>query len=165
MPVPYRSLALANEFICFSPENGVSHMKLQKLVYMAYGWWLTEHAIPVTMDAPEVWRHGPVFSEMYSRLSGFGQAPIKHPVRYFFDDPPPRVDDNDDETSALLQFVWGRYGRMTAFELSDLTHRPGTPWQVTAEKFNYRVPMNHKIETELIKSEFRDIRNREATLF
>jgi uncharacterized phage-associated protein len=47
-------------------------MKLQKLVYYAYGWWLLYHSEPIMTEPPEVWRHGPVFSSMYHALKHHG---------------------------------------------------------------------------------------------
>ena len=158
MPRPYKPLALANEFICFDPSYGVSHMKLQKLVYFAHGWWLTRHHESLLDEAPEVWRHGPVFSSLYNSLAGFGPNRIKNPVSDVFGNPP-RVDEDDAEVFDLLRFVWGRYGHMTAFQLSDLTHRPGTPWQIIAEQRQYRVPRHFKIDQELIRNEFMRLRN------
>ena len=77
MARPYTPLAFANEFIGRSGGYGVVHMKLQKLVYLCYGWWLVEHDDSIMSDAPEVWRHGPVFSSLYDILKGQGHAPIR----------------------------------------------------------------------------------------
>jgi uncharacterized phage-associated protein len=52
--------------------DGAEHMKLQKLVYYAYGWWLLYHSEPIMTEPPEVWRHGPVFSSMYHALKHHG---------------------------------------------------------------------------------------------
>lgn len=41
MAVPYTPLAVANCFLeKFGENGGIEHMKLQKLVYFSYGWWL-----------------------------------------------------------------------------------------------------------------------------
>jgi hypothetical protein len=68
MPRPYRPLALANEFIVMSASRGAEHMKLQKLVYFAYGWWLTGHSDRITTEPPQVWKFGPVFESLYHEL-------------------------------------------------------------------------------------------------
>lgn len=164
MPKPYQPLALANEFICFDRDGGISHMKLQKLVYFAHGWWLTGEEGSILDEDPEVWRHGPVFNSMYKVLSGFGAARISAPIPSLFGERPPRVDENDVRAFELIRFIWGRYGRMSAFELSDMTHSRGSAWQVMAERYNYNVPTHLKIDRELIRSEFVRIRNEEAHL-
>ena len=163
MPKPYHPLVLANEFIACERDYGVSHMKLQKLVYCAHGWWLRSHyPDSIINESPEVWRHGPVFPTLYAVLSGLGGAQIKHTFPVVFGTEPPRIDDNDDEAYQLVQFVWGRYGSKSAFELSDMTHKPGTPWQLTAEKYNYRIPKHTKIPSDLIRDEFSKIAAKSA---
>lgn len=43
----YTPVALANYFVKqFGADEGISHMKLQKLVYLAYGWWLSHYENP-----------------------------------------------------------------------------------------------------------------------
>ena len=80
MPAPYSSVAVANTFIeKFGSISGIEHMKLQKLVYCSYGWWLTYYGldgIKLTEDGPEIWRHGPVFPELYQAFKVFGRKPI-----------------------------------------------------------------------------------------
>lgn len=161
MPRPYEPLAVANEFICFDHVVGASHMKLQKLVYCTFGWWFTRHPItePLLNEEPEVWRHGPVFSSLYQSLAGFGAKKIGLPVANIFGSPP-RVDPEDDEVHDLIRFIWGRYGHMSAFDLSDLTHKPGTPWHQIAEQTDYRVPRHTKIPPSMIRDEFERIRDR-----
>lgn len=71
---PYTPLAFANEFIVKAGPSGVVHMKLQKLVYMCYGWWLVAHDEPIINEAPQVWKHGPVFKSLYSVLATHGHS-------------------------------------------------------------------------------------------
>lgn len=162
MGKPYHPLALANEFIMLAGGQGVSHMKLQKLVYCAHGWWLQSHyPDSIVSDEPEVWKHGPVFPKLYRVLSGLGGAQIKHLFPVVFGESPLRIDDGDIETAKLIQFTWARYGGMTPFELSDMTHKKGTPWQLTAEKHSYRVPLHTVIPLALIRDEFVRIATKE----
>lgn len=65
MPRPYHPLAFANEFILKAQPAGVEHMKLQKLVYYSYGWWIAYHEEPILTEPPQVWRYGPVFVSLY----------------------------------------------------------------------------------------------------
>jgi len=159
MPAPYQPLAFANEFILKSEGAGVDHMKLQKLVYCAYGWWLAAHREPIMTEGPEVWRHGPVFSSLYSALAGNGARPITTPQSAAFGKEPPRIDDGDEEACNLVDFVWHRYGAFSGFKLSEMTHKKGTPWQITAKRNNYRVPRHLKIEDDLIRGEFSQLAN------
>lgn len=157
MPAPYTPLAFANEFIGKSGATGVVHMKLQKLVYLCYGWWLVEHNNPIIDEPPQVWKHGPVFASLYDVLKGQGHASINTMQRHFFSDTPDRVDTGDQEAFDLVDWVWQQYGRYDQFYLSNLTHQPDSPWHTTAARFNFRVPMNTSIPLETICEHFRSI--------
>jgi len=163
MPRPYRPIAFANEFIVKSPDIGVSHMKLQKLTYYAYGWWLALKDDPVLTEGPEVWAHGPVFWTMYHALKGFGGTGIKHPQKDHPFQDPPRIDDGDTEVKALLDWTWEKYGLFSPFYLSDQTHKTGSPWQQVAQSHDYRIPQHTTIPDEIIKSYFKGMAERSET--
>lgn len=151
---PYRPLAIANEFILQADPNGVKHMKLQKLIYFAYGWWLTRHTHPILTEAPQIWRHGPVFKGLYLALRHFGCAPI----RQIQSDSPffaaPMVDDADREVKTLVEWIWRRYGGYSSFTLSGMAHAAGTAWHRMAEESNWSVPRDSIIPDEYIRAEF-----------
>jgi uncharacterized phage-associated protein len=150
-----KPLALANAFIDrFADHVGIQHMKLQKLCYYAYGWWLTAHEEPLLDRGPEVWRYGPVFSELYSDLKAFGNQLIPRAQLAYFNDPvPPMVDEA--EHLQLVDWIWRKYGKFTAAELSEMTHRPGTPWRKMAEAYNFKVPLNLAIPDAEMRAYFR----------
>ena len=71
------ALKLANTFLARHAGGfGLQHMKLQKLCYYAYGWWLSAYDNPLTDKGPEVWKYGPVFSDLYDDLKTWGNAAI-----------------------------------------------------------------------------------------
>lgn len=158
MAVPYSPLAIANEFLGrHADSEGIEHMKLQKLVYCSYGWWLAGHGLEaarLTDEGPEIWRHGPVFSSLYRVLRVFGSGPIHTPQAASPFQQPDAVPDDDPEVTALVDWVWSRYGHLSGFALSDLTHRPGTPWHRVAVENDFRVPFNTAIPDEYIYEEF-----------
>ncbi len=160
MPGPFTPLAFANEFIARSAPHGVVHMKLQKLVYMCYGWWLVTHNDPIIGEQSEVWRHGPVFCSLYDTLKGHGHKPITKAQTKFFTREPDRVDDKVDkvdEVFRLIDWVSQRYGQYDQFYLSELTHRPGSPWYQTAAEYDFRVPRHTRIPVATIQQHFRKI--------
>lgn len=154
MPIPYPPLAAANYFISLAGPVGVEHMKLQKLVYFAHGWWLTAHEQPFLDERPQIWKHGPVFNSMYHALKPFGRASIISPQSASPFVPPPRIDENDNNVIPLLFWVWHRYGHLSSFALSDMTHRPGTAWSRVAAERNYTVPRGLEIPDSYIREEF-----------
>ena len=144
----YLPLAAANEFIRLAAPNGVSHMKLQKLVYLAHGLWLAEHDEPFLSRAPQVWQYGPVFEDLYHELKGFRRSPIKEPQALF--DEPPFIDDA--EVKATIAKTWERFKDWSAIQLSDLTHKVGSPWSNIAERHGFKVPLG----TQIPASDIRD---------
>lgn len=158
MAVPYTPLAVANEFIDRHGEPyGLEHMKLQKLVYCSYGYWLGHYGLTnarLTSEGPQIWKFGPVFPSLYHALKLFGRREIDAPQSASPFGTPDRVDEGDREVLNLIDWVWDRYGHMTSFSLSDLTHRPGTPWHRVAQENNFRVAQNTPIPDEYIHEEF-----------
>ena len=157
MARPYTPLAFANEFIVKATGIGLEHMKLQKLVYMCYGWWLVKHDAPILDEQPQVWQHGPVFHSLYFILNSFGHKRITNTQSRMYGDKPDRVDIGDDEVHDLIHWVWMKYGARSPFYLSDLTHQAGSPWHQVVERFEYRVPRNTPIPIETIADHFKSI--------
>lgn len=161
MPVPYSPLAIANTFISeFGRDNGIEHMKLQKLVYCSYGWWLAVRGLNgdrLTTEGPEIWRHGPVFYSLYHVMKIYGRKPIHEAQSVGPFVQPDRIDDEDHEVLSLVRWIWGRYGHLSSFALSDMTHKPGTPWHRVAQERNFRVPFNTEIPDEYIHQEFSNL--------
>lgn len=157
MTRPYKPLAFANEFIAKAGPSGAEHMKLQKLTYLAYGWWLAYYDDPILSEGPQVWTHGPVFKSLYFALRTFGRAPVTTmqpdgPFGQVL-----RVDNTDAEVLSLLDWIWGRYGSKSAYYLSDLTHESGSPWRQVAEEHEFKVPMDTPIPVSIIKEHYRKL--------
>lgn len=151
---PYRPLAIANEFIVRASPEGVEHMKLQKLVYYAYGWWLAYEKTSFISEPPQIWQHGPVFKTLYHALKHHGRKPIKTTES---DSPfagPPRVDPEDQQALEMIDWVWDRYKSYSSFDLSDMTHAPGSAWHIVAERNNWRVRGETTIPDEIIREVF-----------
>lgn len=151
----YTPLALANTFLQRHGSGGIEHMKLQKLAYYAYGWWLAYEAEPLLVEGPELWKFGPVFSSLYRVLAPFGSRPIADPQKASPFSDPTIIPDGDGKTLGLVDWIWERYGGLGSFTLSDMTHAPGTPWQIEAEKNQYRVPQHYKIPDPVIADYFK----------
>lgn len=168
MPAPYSPTAIANNFIQqFGAQQGIEHMKLQKLVYCAYGWWLAAQgmeAVRLTTEGPEIWKHGPVFESMYRTFRVFGRQPIREMKSANPLLPPMNVDIGDDEVRNVVIWIWGRYGHLSSFELSDLTHKQGTPWHRTAIDNGFQVQYNTAIPDQYIYEEFSRLLNADRVL-
>jgi uncharacterized phage-associated protein len=158
MPAPYAPLAIANQFIIKARDFGCEHMKLQKLVYISYGWWLAFNpSKPLCNEKPQVWKHGPVFPSLYQILKSHGRSSIKHIQKAGPFSTSPVVDETDEKIHNLIDWVWDNYGVMDAFQLSDLTHQPNTPWEKVARNYGFRVPNDTPIPDEIIATHYKGL--------
>jgi uncharacterized phage-associated protein len=144
-------MAVANKFIELSGGHGVTHMKLQKLIYLAHEEYVRRTSQPLVNANPEVWQYGPVFGWLYHMLKEHQKAPITQPISIFPNTPAPTL--TDPNVISIVQDVWNKYGGLSAVQLSDLTHRIGTPWRTLAERHNYNVPRGLEITpADIVKS-------------
>jgi uncharacterized phage-associated protein len=72
----------------------------------------------------EAWRYGPVVPAVYHAYKRFGG-------RFISDQPKDAPSDFSEAERYVMQQVWNSYGKYTGLQLSELTHKPGTPWDVT----------------------------------
>lgn len=134
-------MAIANEFLERARESGgLTQMQLQKLAYIAHGWNLAVNECPLISDEVRAWDFGPVFPMLYEHAKYFGSKPIDRLITpkddnkfaFFLDEGPdkssPYSAELSDAEKDVIDRVWRRYGRFSAFKLSDLTHKAGTPW-------------------------------------
>lgn len=150
--IAIKPIQVANEFIARHGQTGdIDHLKLQKLLYLANGWWIAAKGEPLFDERPEVWRYGPVFSPIYRAFSGAGRAPLtKLRGAGPFGGDAPRVPNNPESQPVLqlVDWIWDEYGGLSGVALSDLTHDIGTPWRTIAQANNYSVPMGMQIPAD-----------------
>ena len=146
--MPYRPIIIANEFLRTHGSDGnIDHLKLQKLSYFTQGWWLALRGQPLLTERPQVWRYGPVFKSLYGAFVGTGDSHITELRRSPFGNPTPTLEGNEHtESREFVAWIWDQYGHLSGTALSDLTHAPGTPWRIIAERENFKVPMNLEIK-------------------
>ena len=146
---PYSATTVANEFIELALREGrpLTHMKLQKLVYLAHGWHLGLLDAPLIREKVLAWEYGPVIREMYAEFARYGRDPIteKHHTLVVVDGEPEaldmRVPDSDSDAHQVIEAVWGVYRDSSAFALSSLTHQPDTPWDMARQSQNSEIPI------------------------
>ena len=159
----YTPLEIANFFIERANNgkdpSGVSHLKLQKLVYCAHGWWLAyaEDDPPLVSESPQAWKLGPLFKSLYRALEGYGMGKIGHaitPTPFFNEEDAAAGPESDKRTKALLNWVWDRYEGVGAYTLSMMTNQPSTPWYEISQKHKGDIPEGTEIPLESIRKEF-----------
>lgn len=63
-----------------SSTYGLSNRELQKLLYIAQGFYLARTGEPLFAEDFQAWRHGPVHSGIYHKFKEFGYHSISKPV-------------------------------------------------------------------------------------
>lgn len=129
----YDAKAVANYFLELAAKDGVkiSPMKIQKLIFYAHGWHLGLLGKPLISDEIEAWQYGPVVPSIYREFRDFGSGPIMRAatdVDFEFDIVAPEIPPEDETARSIIDRVWKGYGRLSAVDLSNLTHRVDSPW-------------------------------------
>lgn len=121
--------AIANRILDIRSEGGkpLTVMQLIKLVYIADGWAMTLLGKPLSKSDPQAWQYGPVYPEVYRSFKRFGPNPVSASATIPGTDVAFREEFSDDEEGVLRRVVES-YGALSAYQLSNLTHQPNTPW-------------------------------------
>lgn len=139
----YSSRSVANYLLkCASKSGGLDALQTMKLTYIAHGFMLGLHDDPLIEDDVEAWKYGPVVRPVYALLP-YGPAPIAGPLS----DEMPRFKPRDQH---LVDAVFESYGNLSGLYLSNLTHKPDTPWDLTWKRFG----KNAIIPRELIAEHY-----------
>jgi uncharacterized phage-associated protein len=157
---PYSSIAVANWFI--DNLEGVTPLKLQKLIYYAHGWNLALRDEPLIDELVEAWEYGPVVPRVYHEFKEYGNRviltrgteidllpdstiPIGQRAIFIT----PLMPQSDSRALQLVRKIVDVYGKYTGGQLSTMTHQPGTPWFEIHQEFpnlkNVDIP-NRKIK-------------------
>lgn len=170
---PYDPLAVANYFIRKGTEDNkylITPMKLQKLIYFAHGWHLGIIGSPLIDELCEAWDYGPVIQSVYHEFKKYGNKPITRLADQFqFSDVSdkslelddclefytPEINPKDIDTKKLLDRILKVYGDKSALYLSQLTHLPGTPWEVASKEAKEKGVKGYDIKNEDIRAYFK----------
>lgn len=126
-------MALVNEIANFfieyfskkGQENDLTNMKLNKLLYFAYGIYLARTGKELFNCSFRAYRFGPVEERTYRQYKIYGNGVIE---RSAF--PDLKKSDFTEEQEETLIDVLNEYGDKAAWALSDLTHDDvNSPWR------------------------------------
>ena len=155
---PYSAASVANAFLnkAFQENRTISPMMLQKLLYIAHGYFLVERDNPLLDEVFEAWKFGPVLNSLYHQCKYFRDNNVN---KYLFDSyskmtwHAPIPEDN--YVRGIVDFVWKTYGNESPTSLSAWTHEKDGPWdQVT--KGGTKILRHKEVPNENIKSYFEE---------
>jgi len=144
--MPYDARQVANWFVTRAKREGktLSVMSLLKLTYIAHGWHLEmRNGEPLFPNRIEAWQYGPVIPDVYRDFRHQG-INVTGPTTTV-----PAVDFSPDDEELLKQ-IYDIYGSLAPFQLSDITHVNGGPWDIASKTGGYYAP----IPDELIKQHY-----------
>lgn len=119
--------------------EGISNLKLQKLLYYAYGCFLALYRERLFHEYLLAWQHGPVVAQVYEDYKINGSNSISNIEST-------QVEFSEHITD-VLEFVYKEFGKYTAWALRNMTHEE-TPWKETKQ--------SNVIEDGLIFNYFRE---------
>ena len=135
---------VAEYFLWKAREHGdwLTNLKLQKLLYYAQGWHLAIFKGPLFPEKIEAWVHGPAIPSVYGRFKRFGWNPITD-----------QVTKPEFEHSNLVDEVFEKYARFSAWELEQMTHEE-SPWRNARGGLAPEKESKNEIQPEAIQSYF-----------
>lgn len=162
---PYDAREVGNYILKLANDAGqdVTQMSLLKIVFYAHGWYLASKGVALFRQPVEAWEHGPVIKVVRDAFKIFGNKPIKkfaEKVDLETGECVPVGCDLSHEDRIFVENVFKQYGRISAFDLSDMTHEPGSPWD---RVWNSKAPIGRlglRIKNEEIREYFLQMINR-----
>ena len=156
---PYLPVHIANYLLWLADKDGykITPLKLLKLVYFGYAWYLNLTGKKLFTEPIEAWRFGPVVPSLYHEFKRFGNHPITGYAEFYNtleDDTPQYLTINgDDKTSwAIVCAAWKHYKDKSAIELTNLTHEVDSPWHEAYEPGQNVVLDDEKISARAQKA-------------
>lgn len=134
----YSPKAISNALLerAWAHKQPMTQMKLHKLLYYSHGWYLGLKNEPLIDETVEAWQYGPVVRSLYYEFRDCGARPITRKatdIDYAHGDLKliePEIGPSDDPSMQnFLDRIWSVYGKLTASQLSQMTHEVGSPWQ------------------------------------
>jgi uncharacterized phage-associated protein len=130
---PYDARAVANFVLDLAGASGVSltQMQLLKILYFAHGWFLAGYGKPLVRQDFEAWEYGPVVRVVRDSFKTFGKDAIKGRAEKFdiFTGELTIVEPAlNHEDACFVEKIFLAYHVHSAWELSDMTHERGSPW-------------------------------------
>ena len=149
---------IAKYFLLRASDDGdlVSPLKMQKLVYYAYAWYLARTSDKLFDEQIEAWANGPVIPSLYQSLRVYGSGPIDSGFLGFQSqkDAGSFVSSLGKAEKVILDDVYEKYMTLTAFELVVLTHNE-KPWSEARKGIEPSESSNTPIKDEHIVEQYK----------
>ena len=116
------SSSSAARYACEISGWNLSHLKLQKILYIAHMVFMgRNNGNPLVDEEFEAWDYGPILPSIYHRLKGFGTSSVKD---VFYD--ASTIDGTKE--GDLIREAHEQLRHKEPAELVAITYRPGGAW-------------------------------------
>jgi uncharacterized phage-associated protein len=133
----YDSVRVAEYFlaIAMSKQKQLNTTKVQKLLYILYGYYQAKHNHRILDESPKAWPYGPVFPKTRTKVDYTNVFPP--------DDERFKELREDEELCSKIDELIEAYSSYTASRLSEWSHEQGSPWHRTTngENFGWNTPI------------------------
>lgn len=150
----YTAAHIANYILRYFRVNKkeITHLKLQKLLYIAYGWNLVlnkEH--PRLFDESiQAWKLGPVIPSVYYYYKGEWEI-----TNYIYSgeeqNPILSIKEDDYNTINIVNAVINCYGNKDAMDLVEIVHKKNSPWDKVYNRNGPATGANQPLNDDEIK--------------
>ena len=127
-PPPVSPEIVSEHILWLRRDTETTPMHVIKLVYLAHGWMLALHDVPLINEPVEAWRYGPVISSVYQRYKAYGGFPITSTSS----DQSEKLDVRQEQ---IIKDTVEAYRSHGPWDLSEITHRKGSPWDTATRSF------------------------------
>ena len=142
----YNALDVAQYIIYLASQNivdevkgekvyeGITNLKLQKLLYFVQVYFLVKQNKPLFSQEFKAWQYGPVVEEVYQEYKRYGRRPIVQEVY--------KGAHIETQDATLIKDVWEFFGKYSVGKLVNMTHQDA-PWQDAMLQDNKVIPKSH----------------------
>lgn len=153
---------VANEILQRAWSEGleITQLQINKIVYFLHGHHLRDFGEPLVKGEFQAWQRGPVHTALRAAFKSYGDRAIDREARRF--DPVRREMQDferitDNRAQATIDNYLETYLGISAWELMQMTHAPGTPWDRTMRDAEKNINIGMIIENGLICDRFEGI--------
>jgi uncharacterized phage-associated protein len=136
----YDSVLAAKYLLALAAKKGhsLNVTKVQKLLFIAYGYFLAKYGHAFLKEKPKAWPYGPVFPRTRKK--------VDYSIIYRTEDQEFTEIAADLEVTQLFEHLIDTYAKYTANQLSEWSHMVGSPWDKTRQQkgfdWNAEIPDN-----------------------
>jgi uncharacterized phage-associated protein len=156
---PYDARAIANLLLDLAAQRNLrlTQVSLLKLIYFAHGWYLAKTGAPLIAQQFEAWKFGPVVKVVRDAFKSCGDGEISGracKLNIYSGEKTLVPSDLLPDDGRFVSAIFETYHVYDAWQLSDMTHEPGSPWDCV---WNSNEPIGRlalRIHNEDIKAHF-----------